>query len=370
VASPPGPGTARPGKTWLRRFHHQQQQPPVSVITAAVSGPPVYPLGHPIQAKQSRHCKAGVLATAGVSSPRLGLRYGCGTARLRPSSPGCRHRVAGSLASVVSTVRLGHRSAYGLGRFRPGHRLGAAVTSPHAPASTARAVHRSGSGTARSAHLSPPRSVVAGSPAATASSLRLARRSGSGMRLWGWAVSSCRSPSVAGSLPGLAPSSPSSPGPGRRSTRSAIPFRRNAGLPVAARSPPATAPSVRPAHRYMCGMDRSRPASRCRPVAVPVTGPGRSRLSLPARGHLSIPWVIRSRRSVCPSGVARPPAATAPSISRGQRSGSGMDLSRPVSHFRRVAGRRAGLAPSRSSPLAKVRPSTRWAIRFRRSASR
>jgi hypothetical protein len=98
VASPPGPGTARPGKTWLRRFHHQQQQPPVSVITAAVSGPPVYPLGHPIQAKQypplqggRTSNRRGVFAQAG---PPVRMWDGP-VASVQPRVPPPRGRVTG-----------------------------------------------------------------------------------------------------------------------------------------------------------------------------------------------------------------------------------------------------------------------------------
>ena len=44
---------ARPGTTWMRRFKHRQVLPQVATAVAAtVTGPPVYPMGHPVQARQ------------------------------------------------------------------------------------------------------------------------------------------------------------------------------------------------------------------------------------------------------------------------------------------------------------------------------
>ena len=67
LSSPPLNQQAMPGQTWTRRFKHRQvllgTPPPVQ---APVSGPPVYPLGHPVQARQ-------LPAQGGKAAQRKGL---------------------------------------------------------------------------------------------------------------------------------------------------------------------------------------------------------------------------------------------------------------------------------------------------------
>lgn len=58
---------ARPGQTWLRRFHHRQQLLlPAAVAAGVTSGPPVYPLGHPVQARQLPQRGGSIIIRTGV----------------------------------------------------------------------------------------------------------------------------------------------------------------------------------------------------------------------------------------------------------------------------------------------------------------
>jgi hypothetical protein len=164
-----GAGPARPGKTWLRRFHHRQQQFPAAPVTAAPqAGPPVYPLGHPVRARQ-------LPAAGGRAASRDGTYAQAGPA-VRPLPGPVRARVpqpvrggqadsrqgvfAGAgpalraLASAVAGKLRGlpprGRAASRAGTYA---QAGPPVTPPHGPVQARRLPQRGGTADGRAGTL-------------------------------------------------------------------------------------------------------------------------------------------------------------------------------------------------------------------------
>jgi hypothetical protein len=99
-----GAGQARPGKTWLRRFHHRQVVPPVPAAAAAVTVPavPQRPQIVPRPAALARIgprglCAAGIAVAAAVTVP----------AAAPPRPPGTTHRPPPARAHIGPQGRAG-----------------------------------------------------------------------------------------------------------------------------------------------------------------------------------------------------------------------------------------------------------------------
>ncbi len=94
---------ARPGQTWLRRFRHRQQLPQAPAAAAAPqAGPPVYPPGHPVTARQQP-------AQGGRAASRDGIFAQAGPP-VRPAAGPVRARVPLPARGGQVTRRAG---AYG-----------------------------------------------------------------------------------------------------------------------------------------------------------------------------------------------------------------------------------------------------------------
>jgi len=86
---PPGVGQARPGRTWLRRFHHRQQQ--LQAVTLAQAAAPMSPVVFPAQPPRTGPHRARLGATGALAAGILATGIGPPAVRAPHQPPAVAH---------------------------------------------------------------------------------------------------------------------------------------------------------------------------------------------------------------------------------------------------------------------------------------